>query len=264
MTDLDKIDENKPVMTEHYTDSFYQWQMEGSYKSASIFIPYLFKSFKPQTVADIGCGRGAWLKACLENGVKKATGFDGSWNNQENMIDQTIQFTGIDLNFPITEPEEKFDLAISLEVAEHIEPTSADIFIKSLTSMSDVIMFSAAYTKQGGNNHINEQPHTYWAKKFISHDFVPYDIFRPVFWGNSNVELWYQQNTFLYVKKESLVNDRLLQSGHYPLKNIEFMNCLHSDIFLPRLLQPESKPVHRKKFLKRVGHAISSFSRKRE
>lgn len=49
--------------------------------------------------------------------------------------------------------------------------------------MSDVIMFSAAYTKQGGNNHINEQPHTYWAKKFISHDFVPYDIFRPVFWG---------------------------------------------------------------------------------
>lgn len=42
------------------------------------------------------------------------------------------------------------------------------------------------------------------------------------------------------------------------------MNCLYSDIFLPRLLQPESKPVHRKKFLKRVGHAISSIFRGKE
>jgi hypothetical protein len=49
-----------------------------------------------------------------------------------------------------------------------------------------------SYTKQGGINHINEQPHTYWAQLFAEHGFVPFDLFRPVFWGNENVCFWYR------------------------------------------------------------------------
>ena len=50
-----------------------------------------------------------------------------------------------------------YDLAISLEVAEHLSSESANMFIACLTNMSDIVLFSAAIPGQGGENRINEQ-----------------------------------------------------------------------------------------------------------
>jgi len=99
---------------------------------------------------------------------------------------------------------------MSLEVAEHLEPATAPQFVNSLATASDVVLFSAAYTQQGGTNHINEQPHSYWAGLFAGHAFAPFDLFRPVFWGNDEICFWYRQNVFLYVKRESAAWQRIL------------------------------------------------------
>lgn len=223
---------------QYYGESFYKSQMDRSYRSASKYTDFLFSLFTPQSVVDLGCGRGTWLKAFKDKGVRKLVGYDGPWNDQGNMIDKSIIFRGIDLNNALElVHNEKYDLAISLEVAEHLEESSATGFVASLAKLSDVVMFGAAYIQQGGMNHINEQPHTYWASIFQEKNYVPYDLFRPVFWGDPEIDFWYQQNTFLYVKNGSSLVHRLSNLGYEPLRNIQFMNCVHPSLYDQKILQ---------------------------
>lgn len=214
-----------------YDEKFFSKQMNGSYLSAKYLIGHLLTVFKPKSVVDMGCGKGMWLQVFGENGIDSLMGIDGFCVNKAATVNKPILFLTMDLNQPIFIQNKKFDLAISLEVAEHLEEKSAQIFIENLISLSDVIMFSAAYTKQGGDRHLNEQKHTYWANIFIKHNYFPYDFFRPFAWGNNNIDFWYQQNSFLYIKNTSEVNNIFNEKGFYPLKNIEFMNCIHPKLY---------------------------------
>ena len=215
-----------------YSHKFYDNQVTGSYRSAKKYISILWPLYKPTSVVDVGCGRGTWLKAFKDNGVETLVGYDGSWNSQEKMADKAIIFNGVDLNKPfINIDNERFDLAMSLEVAEHLEPSSAELFIESLTKLSDVVLFGAAFTQQGGTNHINEQPHTYWADIFSRFDYTPFDLFRPIVWGDKDIEFCYQQNTFLYVRKGTQVFEHLVSSGKCPLENLYFLNCIHPHLY---------------------------------
>lgn len=213
-----------------YDEAFYDYQVAASLASARIYLKHLWQFFQPLSVIDVGCGRGAWLKACHELGSKSLSGFDGDWNSQSSMIDGDINFRSIDLNKPFSVPE-KVDLAISVEVAEHLEPSTAPQFIRCLTDAADAVLFGAAYTKQGGTNHINERPHKYWAQLFSEQEFVPFDLFRPVFWGNENVCWWYRQNTFLYIRKNSDYYIKLKASGRGELLETNFMNCIHPVLY---------------------------------
>ena len=220
----------KKNQTDQYNERFYKSQMDGSYRSASEYVNHLSKIYKPQSVIDFGCGRGTWLKAFKDIGVEQLVGLDGKWNSQDRMVEPSIKFVPVDLNEPIN-ISEKFDIAISLEVAEHLKESSADNFVKNMTTLSDVVMFGAAYTSQGGIDHINEQPPTYWANIFLKYGYVPYDLFRPVFWGSSKISFWYQQNTFLYVRSSSRVNETLQNMGQKPIINTAFMNCVHPTLY---------------------------------
>jgi SAM-dependent methyltransferase len=230
MADTNTRAHTAPTRMTIYNESFYEGQVTTSLQSARIYLRFLWQIFQPVSVLDVGCGRGTWLKACHELGSKCLLGFDGGWNNQSSMIDSAIKFKSIDLNEPFFVTR-KVDLIISLEVAEHLEPSTAPLFVKCLTDASDVILFSAAYTKQGGIGHINEQPHTFWARLFAENKFVPFDLFRPIFWGNDDVCFWYRQNVFLYVKKNSLVYRKLETYGYKEIVDLSFMNCIHPDLY---------------------------------
>jgi len=95
----------------------------------------------------------------------------------------------------------KFDLILCLEVAEHLDENAANRFIKSLTDHGDIIIFSAALPGQGGDNHLNEKPFSYWQKKFEQYGYFFADVFRERFWNNENIDWWYKQNMFLVVNK---------------------------------------------------------------
>ncbi len=211
-----------------YDESFYEKQVGRSLQSARPYLSHLWATLQPKSVLDVGCGRGAWLKSCHELGATRLLGLDGDWNSRSLMIDDAIEFRSIDLNKPFSVPD-KVELTISVEVAEHLEPKSAPQFIQCLTDSSDVVLFSAAYLNQGGTNHINEQQHSYWAKLFAAHCFYPFDLFRPVFWGNEDIDFWYRQNVFLYVRKDSSEWQLVTSSGYKDMSNIDFMNCIHPD-----------------------------------
>lgn len=219
------------IKNANYNESFYNSQMAASLRSAKIYAEYLYQFIQPISIVDFGCGRGTWLHAFASLGGENLTGYDGSWNSQEKMIDQKINFISSDLNQPIN-CGTKFDLAISLEVAEHLRPESADLFVESLTKAADVILFSAAYPGQGGTDHLNEQPQSYWAKKFISFGYYPFDILRPNFWNCTDVEYWYRQNTFIYIKCNTPIFDSFKEkSGYQPIEKIDFMDCIHPEAY---------------------------------
>lgn len=230
--------------SDHYSDDFYKGQIAGSLRSALKYVDFLSTIYRPGSVADLGCGRGTWLKAFKDRGAERVVGYDGPWNQQSNMVDPAIEFHAVDLNKPIDAGNMgRFDLAMSLEVAEHLEAVSATDFVASLTRLSDAVLFSAAFTQQGGTNHINEQPHTYWARIFALHDYVPYDLFRPLFWGDEEIEFWYQQNVFLYVRKNSAVAGLLSSAGHQPMKNVRFMDCVHPALYSSSLQQASTRAL---------------------
>lgn len=167
-----------------------------------IIVPVLMQVLEPQSVVDLGCGIGTFLHVFAENGVEKILGLDGDWTDQK-LLSKHIKlsdFKNIDIEKGF-DFEEKFDLAICLEVLEHINETSSDNAIRCLTQLSDIIVFSAAIPGQMGQNHINEQWPAYWREKFSKYDFTFHDVFRPIFWNNKDLARWYKQNMFLVVKK---------------------------------------------------------------
>ena len=119
----------EPKLAKHYDSSFYDSHGAKAVASARIYLKFLWQFFQPASVLDVGCGRGAWLKVCHELGSTRLLGFDGDWNNQETMIDSAIIFQSIDLNRPFLVPE-KVELAMTLEVAEHLKPSTGPQFVK--------------------------------------------------------------------------------------------------------------------------------------
>lgn len=66
---------------------------------------------------------------------------------------------------------EKADLIISVEVAEHLPAKCVDRYVELLTNISDIVLITAAPPGQGGIDHVNEQPNEYWIEKFLAKNF---------------------------------------------------------------------------------------------
>lgn len=172
-------------------------------------VPVIVKLYNPQSVLDVGCGTGTWLKAFDEAGVKDYLGIDGDYVNPSQLQIPKGKFNAVDLQ-NTWNLNRKFDIVISLEVAEHLPETSADIFVEALTRHSDTIVFSAAIPGQGGQRHINEQWPAYWKKKFATHGFYFHDVLRPLLWDNPNIDWWYRQNIFLVNRQKSVTSVRAM------------------------------------------------------
>lgn len=183
-------------------------------KSASIIVPEILKILSIQSVLDVGCGIGTWLHVFKKNGINDIKGIDGHYVDKKLLYKYLSpeNFEAINLEKPFN-LKKKYDLVISLEVAEHLEEFSADSFVESICLHSDTIIFSAAIPGQGGQNHLNEQWPNYWAKKFSKHSYVFLDLIRPLIWDNPWVDYWYKQNIFLVVKTDNELAKNYLSSS---------------------------------------------------
>ncbi len=174
-----------------------------NFKAAREVVPFLLQVLETRSVVDVGCGIGTWLKVFEENGVHDILGIDGNYVDKSLLKIDKSNFVEYDLE-KLYNTDRKFDLVISLEVAEHLSLDSADVFVKTMCSLSDTILFSAAIPNQGGQNHINEQEPNYWIEKFEGEGYKLFDVVRPIFWENENVDSWYRQNMLLFTKNIDL------------------------------------------------------------
>lgn len=171
-----------------YDQDFFLRTYNVNRRSAEIVLSTLFEVVDIRSAVDVGCGLGTWLEAAQQLGVDSILGIDGHWlrDEVELKIDRNqVIFQNLEEGFAI---DSKFDLAISLEVAEHLSAESADGFVENICSLSDLILFSAAIPGQGGKNHINEQWQSYWANKFENNEFNAYDFIRQRLWARNDVQ----------------------------------------------------------------------------
>lgn len=174
-----------------------------SQQSAREVVPLVMALVRPRRVVDLGCGKGIWLAVFAEHGVDEILGVDGDWQKREESRIPPERFMARDLREPFRVDRE-FDLAVSLEVAEHLPAHAAATVVDSLVGLSPVVLFSAAIPFQGGWHHVNEQWPDYWVRLFDERGYVLVDCIRQRIWDNAKVIWWYAQNMLLFVRRDRL------------------------------------------------------------
>lgn len=128
---------------------------------------------KIKSAVDFGCGLGCYLEGFKVAGAEMVKGFEASYDlakdyMSKDILDQVSYGNAMD-----RVDCGKFDLSMSIEVAEHILPDKSEIFIDNLVSASRrYILFTAAPPGQGGTCHINEREGSFWIDLFKNRGFV--------------------------------------------------------------------------------------------
>jgi len=122
----------------------------------------------PTSVIDVGCASGIYLLPFAQRGLQ-VYGVDGA-SEGGKWIPGCFEL--VDLRNPWT-PAQAFDLALCIEVGEHLRPEHARTLVGTLSRCAPVVFWSAATPGQGGEGHWNEQPQEYWQGLFSQ---VGYDL----------------------------------------------------------------------------------------
>lgn len=154
-----------------YDEAFFVDNQREGLLHAQWFVPLLIDVFHPKSLIDVGCGTGHFVRWALDHGIGAWSLEGAEWAVEHSLTPLNVRHH--DLRKPIEyDPRaHKFDLAISIEVAEHIEPEYAETFVETLCSLSDTIVLTAAVPGQGGEHHMNEQQPSYWWKLFLAKGF---------------------------------------------------------------------------------------------
>jgi Methyltransferase domain len=179
----------------------------------------------PKSVVDFGAGSCDWLAALskLQPGVD-CIGVDHPLVPSEGIYIPHERFVRADLTEPL-DLGRRFDLAVCVEVAEHLPESAANTLVETICNHSDTALFSGAIPKQGGAGHVNEQWPIYWIEKFAKYGLKCFDIVRPRIWSNTEIEYWYRQNLFVF--------SRTLQDKPH-LTNWGGASIVHPELFTSR------------------------------
>lgn len=190
-----------------YDEGFYDTINPGSARSASVVVPLVLEKLRGRRPGgpviekgvDVGCGEGVWTAEFERHGVEMV-GLDGEYIQLERF--QGEKFIPADLSTRLPDLGRSFDLAISLEVAEHLPVGRAASFVQELCGLADVVMFSAAVPGQGGVGHVNEQWQSSWARLFELQGYMVTGELRWLIWDNDQVENWYRQNLLIAARAD--------------------------------------------------------------
>ncbi len=174
-----------------------------------------------ETVVDFGCGIGAWMHAAHKMGAKVVKGIEGEWITQAEVLVPREAIEVHDLETDIPDLNKAFDLAMTIEVAEHLKAAAAPSFIKALTQASNYVLFSAAIPGQTGVGHVNEQPLGYWVEKFWTLKYVPLEPIRPFISEDRHIYGWLRQNLVMFVSYTEFLRNERLHRWARPLKDFE-------------------------------------------
>jgi SAM-dependent methyltransferase len=212
-----------------YTKAFYANRKQLSYQSASVVLGDLFQFLPHKSIVDVGCGTGTWLKAALERGAYEVVGVDGDSVPLDLLDVEKTCITLSDLNNKIS-IEKKFDMAICLEVAEHLLPSRGPELVRDLTKLSDVVLFGAAIPYQIGTGHINCRWQSFWSGLFEGEDFVRTSYIQQKHWLDRRINVVYRQNACIYINKKSVGSflDGVL-GGFF--KENSLINVVHPELY---------------------------------
>jgi cyclopropane fatty-acyl-phospholipid synthase-like methyltransferase len=224
-------------MRKNYGHDFYKDRHQKTVYSATTILSKVLEAIpEVNSAVDFGCGVGTWLSVLKGKAVKDIQGIDGAWVDKSLLEIPESNFLQIDFEEPI-QLNKKYDLAISLEVAEHLPISHAKAFVENLVNASDFILFSAAIPFQGGRNHVNEQWQNYWLTLFNEKNFTVIDFIRGEIWDDQDIPTWYRQNTLFFVHKERVKEIKLASADTRKQLPIALV---HPDAYLSKMNQLNS------------------------
>ena len=168
-----------------YASSFYDTIRHGAQSSAEVVVARFLTSRRtPGSVIDVGGGEGWWAEQFHRRGA-------------EVLLVEPSDVTpavpqGQQLDLEHAELPTGFDLAVCLEVAEHLnDPTH---LIAQLAAAATTVLFSGAIPGQSGHGHVSCKWQSEWAAMFAAHGFVASQTLAFKLWDDRRVEPWYRQN----------------------------------------------------------------------
>lgn len=164
-------------------------------RAAELVVPWILERLTVRSVVDVGCGLGTWAAVFADHGCE-VLGLEGEEVSRELLQIPPEHFRVVDLEGDVALPG-RYDLAVCLEVAEHVSEPGGHRLVDLLTSAAETVLFSAAVPGQGGTNHVNEQWPAYWQSLFEARGFGVDDTIRWHFWQDDRIEWWYRQNMML-------------------------------------------------------------------
>jgi SAM-dependent methyltransferase len=194
-----------------YDRGFFEHNLQTASGSAAVVVPLVNEWLAPASVVDLGCGTGSWLAAFRDQGVEEIRGIDGEYVDRDLLRIPVDCFVPHDLKTRYV-PTRRYDLALSLEVAEHLPAESGPALVESLVALAPVVLFSAAIPHQGGVDHVHCQWPAFWAELFAGHGYVAVDALRARFWDEPRVAWWYRQNMLLFVAEGALADYPVLEA----------------------------------------------------
>ena len=247
-----------------YQSNYYRNRNNWTAPSVKAIMQIILPIYKPNSILDLGCGSGSWLHTISkEYKIPEFLGVDGHWIEKKELLIPQTNFKAHNLQDVYT-PDRKFDMAISMEVAEHLDEGFAENFVTSLTNSSDFILFSAAIPNQGGTNHVNEKKQSYWKYIFFKRGYECIDLIRPRIWDLEGVRTDYKQNTLIYIKKVLLEDPSSPLSKFMYLENKKNIDIVHPELFERRLsVESDLRVIGIKKVMKALPSLIYSAVKNR-
>ena len=216
-----------------YDRQFYEEIKESSRHSARTILPILMELTGPlSSVVDIGCGNGVWLSVFREFGTTRTLGLDGDHVDRSKLEINELDFIAADLNEPLP-IEGPFDLALTLEVVEHLPKERAESIVEELCSLAPIVLFSAAVPLQTGEGHINEEWQQVWAARFEEHGYHTLDPIRSRIWQNLSVSWWYQQNLLVFASNTTVAKNPRIKAEADKTDH-ERLSVIHPRVFRDR------------------------------
>ncbi len=172
-----------------FDEYYYQHGCGAPYERNEVWLAFfqtiadrIIEDIQPNSVLDAGCAKGFLVEGFRKRGVE-AWGVDISEFAVASVHESIRPFCKVG---SITQPfGRRFDLIISIEVLEHMQPAEGEQAIANLCAHADDIIFTSTPFDYKETTHYNVQPPEVWSREFARHGF-----FRDVDYEASYITAW--------------------------------------------------------------------------
>ena len=187
-----------------YSLEFYDSVSSRAEMTAGIVGEVVSNFFVPESLVDIGSGFGIWSKVFINvfPDMTSVTAIDLD-RHESKILDElemnpNFSFVQKDLESLEGLPGDYYDLAICVEVLEHVTHDAAQTIFDEFSSKCSFVIFGAAMKGQGGTHHINERSFDFWTSEMLRRGMVPLDVMRPQLNIEKEVPGYYKYNIILW------------------------------------------------------------------